>query len=228
TGIRAFAAAYFLLIIAAGLWGLQNPLRNIIVVSVWIIGWVAISLCSALIGNVWSVLNPWTTFFAVTEKIHAWARPNKALSLDLPYPDILDVWPALFLFIGFAWMELVWGGRDVPARLAEAMLFYSAITWLGMFLFGRKIWAERAEVFAVVFGIFARFAPLTPAKNGSGQMMLRLPAVGLLEDDRRVSVSMMLLVIALLATVTFDGILETPLWAYVDTAIIDSPDDSFL
>jgi hypothetical protein len=28
--------------------------------------------------------------------------------------------------------------------------------------------------------------------------------------------------------VTFDGILETPLWAYVDTAIIDSPDDSFL
>ena len=39
---------------------------------------------------------------------------------------------------------------------------------------------------------------------------------------------MMLLVIALLATVTFDGILETPLWAYVDIAIIDTPDKSLL
>jgi hypothetical protein len=39
---------------------------------------------------------------------------------------------------------------------------------------------------------------------------------------------MMLLVIALLATVTFDGILETPLWAYVDVTIIDAPDDSLL
>lgn len=34
--------------------------------------------------------------------------------------------------------------------------------------------------------------------------------------------------IALLATVTFDGMLETPLWAYVDLAIINAPDNSFL
>ena len=39
---------------------------------------------------------------------------------------------------------------------------------------------------------------------------------------------MMLLVIALLATVTFDGMLETPLWAYVDVAIINTPDNSLL
>jgi hypothetical protein len=39
---------------------------------------------------------------------------------------------------------------------------------------------------------------------------------------------MLLLVIALLATVTFDGILEPPLWAYVDVTIINAPDDSTL
>src|SRR5664279_6657303 len=32
---RTFAAAYFILMIAAGLFGAQTPLRNIIVVSVW-------------------------------------------------------------------------------------------------------------------------------------------------------------------------------------------------
>jgi len=226
--VSALAAGHFVLMIAAGLLGAQTPLRNIIVVSVWIIGWVAISLCSALIGNVWSVLNPWATFFAAAEQVYASARPNHSMSLGVSYPSGLDVWPALFLFLVFAWMELVWGGRDVPARLAEAMLFYSAITWLGMFVFGRKIWCQRAELFTTVFGIFARFAPLTSAESGEKGAILRFPAVGLLEGDHRTSWSMMLLVIALLATVTFDGILETPLWAHVDTAIIDSPDDSFL
>jgi hypothetical protein len=227
TAASTLAAGYFILMIAAGLWGAQTPLRNIIVVSVWILGWVAISLCSALVGDVWRILNPWRTLFAAAERLHARLRPTRSISLGLPYPAALDVWPALLLFIAFAWMELVWAGRDVPARLANAVLLYSSITWLGMFVFGSERWCQRAEVFTIVFGVFARFAPLTSTEGSGKGMILRFPAIGLLEN-RHTSWAMMLLVIGLLATVTFDGILETPLWAYVDTAIIDSPDDSFL
>jgi hypothetical protein len=224
---RMLAAAYFILMIAAGLFGAQTPLRNIIVVSVWIVGWVAISLCSALVGDVWRFLNPWDTLFAAAERTHARLRPNRAFGLGLPYPALLDTWPTLLFFIAFAWMELIWDGRDVPARLAGVMLLYSGMTWIGMFVFGRDAWRQRAEVFTVVFGIFALFAPLAPTEKSGNGMMLRLPACGLLED-RRTSWAMMLLVIALLATVTFDGILETPLWAYVDVTIINEPDDSML
>jgi hypothetical protein len=227
TAARTLAAGYFFMMIAAGLWGAQTPLRNIIVVSVWILGWVAISLCSAMVGDVWRILNPWRTLFAAAERIHARLSPTGSFSLGLPYPAALDVWPALFLFIAFAWMELIWAGRDVPARLADAILVYSGVTWIGMFVFGSQLWCQRAEVFTIVFGIFARFAPFAFTESSSKGIVLRFPAIGLLES-RCTSWAMMLLVIALLATVTFDGILETPPWAVVDTAIIDSPDDSFL
>jgi len=224
---RTLAVIYFIVMIAAGLFGAQTPLRNIIVASIWIVGWVAVSLLSALVGDVWRVLNPWDTLFAAAERIYARLRPGRSLTLGLYYPPTIDVWPALVLFVGFAWMELVWAGRDVPARLASAMLLYSGLTWLGMLAFGRELWRQRAEVFTIVFGIFARFAPLAPAGDRGNGLVLRLPAAGLLED-RRTSFAMMLLVIALLATVTFDGILETPLWARVDIAVIDAPDDSVL
>ena len=215
-------APIFVLLIVAGLFGAQTPLRNIIVVSVWIVGWVAISLCSALVGDVWQILNPWNTLFAAVEWIHARLRPDRSLAFSWLYPSSLETWPALLLFGAFAWMELIWSGRDVPARLAGAMLLYSAVTWTGMFVFGRATWCRHAEMFTIVFGVFARFAPLGTDTNSGNGMILRLPASGLLED-RRTSWAMMLLVIALLATVTFDGMLETPLWANVDIATINAP-----
>ncbi len=46
------------------------------------------------------------------------------------------------------------------------------------------------------------------------QWNLRPPALGLL-NDQRVTFSMMVLVIVLLATVTFDGLLETRLWTHI-------------
>jgi hypothetical protein len=224
---RTLAVGYFILMIAAGLFGAQTPMRNIIVVSIWIIGWVAISLCSALVGDVWRILNPWDTLFSVAARIHAWLCPHRRIAVGLPYPASLEMWPAFFLFVTFAWMELIWNGRDVPARLAGAMLVYSGITWTGMFVFGQETWRKHGEMFTVVFGIFARFAPLASDESAGNGMMLRLPACGLLEH-RNNSWGMTLLVITLLATVTFDGLLETPLWAYMDLAIINAPDDSFL
>jgi hypothetical protein len=223
--VRVIAVGYFVVMIAAGLFGVQTPLHNIIVASIWIVGWVAISLISALIGDVWRVLNPWDTLFAAAERMYTRLRPGRFLTFGVRYPAGLDVWPALALFVGFAWMELVWAGRDVPARLAEAVLLYSGLTWLGMLLFGRETWREHAEVFSIVFGIFARFAPIVSTERGG--LMLRLPALGLLKNHGTSS-ALMLLVITLLATVTFDGMLETPLWAHVDIAMIDAPDDSLL
>jgi hypothetical protein len=47
-----------------------------------------------------------------------------------------------------------------------------------------------------------------------------MPAAGLVAETPA-TFSMVALVVALLATVTFDGLLETPLWARVDLAVLD-------
>src|SRR5207244_10982721 len=84
--IRIACAAVFVFLIYAGIAGDQNPFRNIIVVSVWVVGWVGISLASALVGDVWRLIDPWSTIFAALERAYASLRSGRALGANRLYP----------------------------------------------------------------------------------------------------------------------------------------------
>jgi hypothetical protein len=156
---RLMSVAVLALVVYAGFFGRQDPFRNIAPVTVWVIGWVGIAYASVLLGDLWAVLNPWRTLFSWAEFVHRRLRSGRELSLRLPYPQWLGVWPAVVLFAVFAWAELVWHDRDVPAKLATVLVAYSIITWSGMLAFGREMWLRCGEVFSLVFGLLARFAP---------------------------------------------------------------------
>jgi uncharacterized membrane protein len=187
----------FFVLIAAGLFGTQDPFRNLAPAFVWIAWWIGFTYLSALLGDVWALLNPWKVFY-----------PKGIFEL----PPAVGVWPAAALLLAFAWIEIVWEGNAVPANIAWLALGYSALTWAGMFVFGREAWLASAEVFTVYFGFLARLAP---AEVRSGKWYLRPPAAGLL-DPRPLAPSEAFFVIVMLATVTFDGLRETPLWAVSD------------
>ena len=163
---RALALGMLILVIVAGLFGSPDPIRNIAPVMIWIIGWVGMAFLSLLLGDVWALLNPWNTVFAFAESSYRRMHAGGVLGLRRGYPDWLGAWPAFVLFVLFAWMELVWSGKNVPAELAAALLVYSGLTWLGMFVFGRETWLGHGEVFTLVFGTFARFAPLARMPEG--------------------------------------------------------------
>ena len=200
--LRALSACVFFVLIAAGLFGTQDPFRNLAPAFVWIAWWIGFTYLSALVGDLWSVLNPWKTLY-----------PAGRFGLRRELPPAVGVWPATALLLAFAWVEMVWEGNAVPANIAWLAIGYSLLTWAGMFVFGREAWLQSGEVFAVYFGFLARLAP---GEVRSGDWCLRPPAAGLL-DARPLSSSQAFFVIVMLATVTFDGLRETPLWAVSDS-----------
>lgn len=212
---RVLAVALYLGVLAAGLCGVQSPLKNIAPLMVWAVWWVGMAYISGLLGDLWALVNPLATLFVWAEALYARIRPGGKLAIGLRYPDAVGAWPAVVLFLVFVWMELVWEHSDSPGYLAVAMLAYSAFTWLGMLLFGRAQWLCRAEVFALVFGLLARFAPTEVARSGAEgrcALYLRPYGVGLLSREPAPA-SIVVLVLAMLAAVCFDGFMETPLWA---------------
>ena len=134
------------------------------------------------------------------------------LSLRLPYPSRLGAWPACLLLLGFSWIELISPNAAEPAFIARLAIAYSILTWAGMLAFGRDAWLQHGEVFSLVFGTLARFAP-TEARDG--RLLLRPFGAGLLEAPP-LSTSMMAFVLLLLATVLYDGLIGTGEWAMLE------------
>ncbi|MCI0430527.1 MAG: hypothetical protein L0210_08320 [Rhodospirillales bacterium] len=207
--LQGIGLAAFLLVVAACLFGNQHGLKNIAPVLVWVIWWVGLAFFCALLGNVWPTLNPWRTLFGVVETLF---RSRGGRPVPRSYPDRLGAWPAVALFLVFAWMELVWAGAERPRALAVAILAYSALTWAGMAAYGTEAWLRHADPFSVFFGILGRFAPVSGGDGDPDPPGTVRPYAVALTPDRPLSVSGSAFVMLMLAVVTFDGFRETPLW----------------
>lgn len=248
--LQAISVALFLLVVAAALFGNTNPFRNISTTFVWVIWWVGMMFVNTFVGDIWAFVNPWNALFVGAERLVGFLKPGARLSLARPYLEWLGVWPAVILFAAFAWVELISGEGEDPRKLGALIIGYSLLTWTGMIVFGRQIWLAHGEAFTVVYSTFARFAPVAFRVSGLGgkdncahgvgatagesvgcaacfetapsaerAVALRPPGVGLLVR-RPVSASLAVMVLTLLASVTFDGFLATPLWATIYETII--------
>jgi len=243
---KLLSVAVFALVIVAGLLGRQNPARNLAPPFIWVIWWVGLAYVSALIGNLWALINPWQILFTWAEDLYRRFRPGGGLSLDLAYPRWLGVWPGFLLFFAFAWIELIYHGRVWPQKLAVLAIVYSALTWLGMICFGKHRWLRGGEAFSIAFGLLARFAPTEirvrdralcdacggACRDSDGECINCYECLERAKEEDREwnlrpfavgllrndasSASMTAFVLLMLATVTFDGFAATPVWVNLE------------
>jgi hypothetical protein len=117
-----------------------------------------------------------------------------------------------------------------------------------MFIFGHSAWLTHADPFALAFGVLSKFAPTdiclehricgTSAadkdsaesardealgrfrryRGAQGTLILRPPGAGLINSDD-ISRSLSVFVIVMLSTVTYDGLMATPLWQRVESGL---------
>ena len=157
-GLRLLSVALFLVVVIAGLVGLQSGF-NFAPTFVWITWWVGFSFFTAFVGNLWPLVNPWRVVFEWAEGLVRRLGYRDGLQLDEPYPDALGIWPAVGFYLTFVWIENVFSGSYVPRNIALFALAYALITLYGMAFFGKETWLRRGDAFSVFFGLLGRFAP---------------------------------------------------------------------
>src|SRR5215210_2628387 len=103
-GLRALVLGTALLVLAAAALGSTELNANPAPVAVFVVWWIGLVPVSALFGNVWREVNPWTTL----------ARLARFPSRGRGLPERVGVWPAVGLLLAFGWLELVYPTASSP------------------------------------------------------------------------------------------------------------------
>ncbi len=238
--VKILSVFLFVIGLLAGFVGLPDYSRNAAPTIFWVIGWVGLAFASVLLGNIWLLVNPWLILFDWADGL--WRRlTRRSLSFELPYPRRLGMLPGILMIVGFTWFMLASGLAGDSRSLACVVTFYSAVTWIGMLVFGAPAWLAHGEAFTLLFGVLARFSPTglrvadraicrradcLPDDNGGctdcteafllappgkREVTLRAYGVGLIVQYP-LPLSMIVAVLMVLALVAFEGFMDTAQW----------------
>ncbi len=156
--LQAIVSVLFLVIIAAGIFGNQNPALNIAPILTWTIWWGLLPILILFAGKAWCYICPWDAMAGWTEKLRLWAKIDEGLSLGWRWPKIVrNISIATILFVGLTWIELGFGVTMSPritAYLAIGMLLMAIVSAL---LFDKKSFCRYGCLVGRVSGLYAMF-----------------------------------------------------------------------
>jgi len=195
--IRSIGLVVFGMTLLAAWNGVDDPGANLAPVMVYVVFWVGVLWASAVLGDVWRMLNPLDTI-----AMFAGGRIGTAPE---PPPDdgglIRSYWPAAAGLLVFQWLELAHPNPSSPRVIAIWLSVY-CIVMLGAAARWGRVWLQTGEAFTVLFRFVATISPL--GRDADGTLRLRMPFTGLLEMAPRRGTAAV--VICVLGGTTFDGI----------------------
>ncbi len=184
--------------ILTGFLGEDSSYFNFNMTFFWILFVLGNTYLTALIGNVWTTINPWKIIAETFEYFH-----GKEIKGILAYPENFGYYPALITYFLFIWIELF--AQTTPFSLSLFLVQYTFLTLFGMYLFGKKSWLSYGEFFGVFFGLISNVAALVHDKR---TFFLRPPFMGLLARNIE-HFSLLLFILFMLSSTAFDGLRET-------------------
>jgi hypothetical protein len=193
------SAAVLWALVAIGALGPRDPTENALPLVVWTGFWVIAVLAQALTGAPWRWIEPWSG--------PLWLARRAGIVPLLRLPAGAGHWPALAGFSGLAMVLLVHPAAADPDWLAAVVALYWMVHALGGLVFG-PVWLTRCETFTALMRAYGSLAPVGRVRGGlrlglPGWQALRRPAPPL---------SAAILMVALLAVGSFDGLYETFAW----------------
>ncbi len=195
--LSGFGLVCLALVIAAGLFGVQNSSRNIGPVIVWVGFWLVVPFLGALFGNLYGLLNPWRALGRSFE--------------DAEEPDLLARWgvyPATLALLAFTWLELVYPDGGEPRTLAIGAIAYTFYAVGLMAWAGRTTGLQIGDAFTTYNRLLSAIAPF--GRDATGRLVRRgwLRSLAVLPRWRGLT----FFLVAMIGTVSYDGLSSTRWW----------------
>lgn len=191
--------------------GPKNPLMNLASHILWVNWWIGMPILFALFGNKLNQLNP-------IDPIYDWitsAVPKK-LHFDIRYPNWLGCWPATTLLLTWAWIEVVYPNAAIPKYIGGFILAWMIFCVCLMLVLGKTCFNQNINFFKIYFSYFGYMSVFQFCNQIPSQYELKIPFKGLLKVKNINTPGSTGFVVAMLASVLFDGLHGANIWIYFE------------
>ena len=161
TVLRLITVFLFIVIVIAGLFGVQDPRINISTTLTWTIWWITLIIFILFAGKFWCYMCPWDAIATWIDKLHLWKVKESVFSLSKRCPKQLrNIYLATALFLGLTWLELGWGVTGKPAITAYLALLILLMAIVSVLIFDRKSFCRYGCLIGRISGLYALIAPI--------------------------------------------------------------------
>ena len=182
------------IVVLTGVFGPDNSVRNPAPVLVWVVFWLVVPFAAAVIGDLYRLFDPWGS-------LARWAD----LGGSDPSSPRWGVWPAVVLFLGFVWLELISPYSADPRVLALVMVVLGGLLLAAAHRFGIEKGLGSFDPFGLYNRVISALSPivLDPTGGPGWRGWLRgLPNLPIVPGTTA-------FVLLLIGAVTFDGLSAT-------------------
>ena len=196
--LRLLGFAGLVLVIVAGMIGVNNSAGNPASVLVWVVFWLIVPFLGAVIGDLYRLLNPWDTLARIL-RLGPKVEHSRAASWG--------VWPATGVFFAFIWLELIYPNSADPEMVAMAAIVYNALMVGACEWLGRKAAFDSVDAFTTYNRLISGIAPIDLDPQAGPRWRGWLRALPQLPEAPGIAA----FVITMIGTVSYDGLSAT-LW----------------
>jgi hypothetical protein len=196
-GLQIFGVAVLVFMIAAGVFGVNNPSRNPASVLLWVGFWLVVPFLSALFGDLYRFANPFPTL-ARWLRLEGEERPEFLVSNGM--------YPAAGVLLAFVWVETVYPDPAAPRTVAIMALAYLVGMLVSIERLGSATTLGGVDGFSAYNRLISRISPFTRTESGRPAWRGWLRGLSTLPEVPGLA----LFLVVMVGTVTYDGISDTP------------------
>ena len=218
--LRIIGLILFFFVIGAAFFGQDNPLLNLAPNFIWIIWWLGLSLCIALFGNIWPLLDPWRSLYQILNGTTKIIGLKNGVNFNWTWPATFGVFPATVFLLAWSRLEVVYPIAFVPYRVGCLAMLWTGITIAGMVCFGQEVWLRNGDVFSIYFSLIGKFGIFSFNKNYQ-YVNIQYPSIGILyfaNCATRIQ-GITAFIMAMLSTVIFDGLHGNQVWVVFERGL---------
>ncbi len=155
------AVLFFVLLVLAGFFGIQNSNKSLTTISIWVIWWSLLLISLAILGRVWCFMCPFGAIGDWVQRRTFYKKVDDTFNLKKKFPaKFRNLSVGAMLFLVITWADFQFNLVNSPLLTAYFIVALLGLVVIISIIFERRSFCRYVCPITGLIGLYSMFAPI--------------------------------------------------------------------